>query len=70
MSKNKHLNSHLVDGEIDRAGETERQLEDRIKEHSRDDRQLKDKPIIYHFRDTHCERDLRFGVLAKLLNGK
>ena len=40
-----------------------------VKEHLRAVRLQKDKPIMCHFQDTHCERDLRFSVLAKLFNG-
>ena len=50
-------------------GEAERQLQNRMKEYLRHVRLLKDKPIMCHFRDTHCERDLRLSLLAKLFNG-
>ena len=39
------------------------------KAHLRDVRLQKDKPIMCHFQDRHCERDLRFSMLAKLFNG-
>lgn len=50
-------------------GETERRIQDRMKEHLRDVRLQKEKPIMCHFRDTHRAEDLRFSVLAKLYSG-
>ena len=45
--------------------ETERQVQDRMKEHLRDVRFQRDKPIMSHFRDTHDDGDLWFSVLKK-----
>ena len=47
-------------------GETERQVQDRLKVHLRDVRLRKYKPIMAHFGDNHDERDLQFSVLKKL----
>ena len=47
-------------------GETERHVQDRMKEHLRDVRLRKDKPILAHFGDNHDEKNLQFSVLKKL----
>ena len=48
-------------------GETERQLKERMKEHLRDVRLDKDKPINEHFsRSGHSHTDLQFSVLKKM----
>ena len=48
-------------------GETERQLHERMREHMRDVRLKKDKPINYHFSQmNHFRSDLRFTVLEKM----
>ena len=44
-------------------GETERPVQDRMREDLRDVRLQTDKPIMSHFRDTHNDGDLRFSVL-------
>ena len=48
-------------------GETERQLQERMKEHLRDVRLEKDKPINGHFSaSNHSCADLRFSILQKM----
>ena len=46
-------------------GEMERQVQDRMREHLRDARLQREKPIMYHFRDTYDDRDLWFSILEK-----
>jgi len=52
-------------------GETERQLHERMKEHLRDVRLGKDKPINSHFfKQNHSSTDLIFTVLKKMFHAE